>query len=221
MDRFIEQLRQRTQASHVRAERSGIIRDLLKGEASVFGFALLQRNLLPAYQALEAALERCHNAPGVRSIFRRALYRETALERDLVSLNGEHWREHLPLLPSATDYAARIAVVAGQGNGEGLIAHAYVRYFGDLSGGQILRRLLAQSLQVDIAALSFYDFPDIADPTSFKAEYRDAFEQAFQNIPDVEIVMSEAVTAFDLNIAVSEAVQAVAARHEAADFVAS
>jgi heme oxygenase len=35
---------------------------------------------------------------------------------------------------------------AAEGDGTRLIAHAYTRYLGDLSGGQILQRLLARSL---------------------------------------------------------------------------
>ena len=45
-----------------------------------------------------------------------------------------------------------------------LIAHAYVRYLGDLSGGRIVGRILARSPGLGPEALSFYDFPGIADP---------------------------------------------------------
>ena len=51
-------LRERTQALHTRAERSGIINDVLRGKASRYGYALFLRNLLPAYRQMEAGLER-------------------------------------------------------------------------------------------------------------------------------------------------------------------
>lgn len=43
----------------------------------------------------------------------------------------------------------------------GLLAHAYVRYLGDLSGGQFLRRRIAKAYGLDEegeAGVEFYDF---------------------------------------------------------------
>lgn len=53
----------RTKTLHVEAERTGIIRDLLRGEASREGYVLLLRNLLPAYQAMEQGLHRHRSSP--------------------------------------------------------------------------------------------------------------------------------------------------------------
>jgi heme oxygenase len=49
-------LREATADLHRRAERSGVIADLLHGRATRSGYALWLRNLLPAYRNLEAAL---------------------------------------------------------------------------------------------------------------------------------------------------------------------
>ena len=59
-----------------------------------------------------------------------------------------------------------------------LIAHAYTRYLGDLSGGQIVQRLLAKSLGLRPEQLSMYDFSGFPDPAALKTEYRHALEQA-------------------------------------------
>ena len=56
----------RTKTLHVEAERTGIIRDLLRGEASREGYILLLRNLLPAYLAMEHGLERHRRSPRPR-----------------------------------------------------------------------------------------------------------------------------------------------------------
>ena len=55
----------RTKALHLEAERTGIIRDLLRAKASREGYILLLRNLLPAYQAMEHGLERHRGSPGL------------------------------------------------------------------------------------------------------------------------------------------------------------
>src|ERR1700712_4979503 len=75
-----------TKTLHTEAERSGIIRDLLRGAASRDGYILLQRNLLPAYQALENGLARHANAPLLAELAAYRLDRAAALRADLAAL---------------------------------------------------------------------------------------------------------------------------------------
>jgi heme oxygenase len=145
-----------------------------------------------------------------------SVYRSQALLCDLTALCGSGWADALPLLPQGRAYGARIATVA-QGDGTCLIAHAYVRTLGDLNGGQVLKRLLARTLGLGDAALSFYDFPDIADLVAFRAAYRSALDRAGAQIADMAPVVEEAAAAFALNISVSEAVRREAAMQEAAE----
>ena len=206
-----ELLRDRTRDVHVQAERSGVIRLILRGEVSRHAYAVFLRNLLPAYCQLESGLERGRSTSWLGAIALPALYRKAALVSDLDSLMGAEWRRELPLFPESERYAERIAA-AGEGAGYLLIAHAYTRYMGDLSGGQILRRILARSLELGPEALSFYDFPEIDDLESFKAAYRDAIDNA--DVPPAmrDVIVHEACEAFRHNIAISEAVQSMADR---------
>lgn len=213
-------LRMRTQPLHARAERSGIVAELLHGRGSRTGYALLLRNLLPAYQRLEQALERTRDSPGLGALAQPALYRAARLAADLERLAGDRWQDALPLLRAGQRYAAAVAA-AGAGTGERLVAHAYVRYLGDLSGGRVLAPLLARSLGLPPAALSFYDFPGIADPDRFKAAYRDAIDRSVSAPPAIDAVLAEAEFAFRLNIEVSEAVQASVAGNGAAPLAGS
>jgi len=201
-------MRTRTHQLHRRAERSGIVNDLLRGNATRYGYGLLLRNLLPAYEQLEGGLELHGRTLPVRAAARRELYRASAIRSDLDALAGEGWESALALLPSGKDYARRVAAVA-EHDGTGLIAHAYTRYCGDLSGGQVLKRLLAQALGLGPQELSFYDFPQIPDPKDFKERYRLAIDACALTIDDQPSVVAEAMVAFELNIAVSEEVQRV------------
>ncbi len=88
----------RTKTLHVEAERTGIIRDLLRGEATREGYVLLLRNLLPAYQALEQGLERHRGSPSLGKLADYGLDRASAIEADLVALCGAHWSRGIPLL---------------------------------------------------------------------------------------------------------------------------
>jgi heme oxygenase (biliverdin-producing, ferredoxin) len=202
---LLEALRERTKALHTQAERSGMIAEILQGRGTRTGYALLLRNLLPVYATMEAELLRHHGSLGVGTIVSPELNRAAAIEFDLGQLT-DNWSE-LPLLPAAADYAAAISA-ASVGSGQRLIAHAYARYLGDLSGGQIIKRLLARSLDLPATALSFYEFPAISDIAAFKASYRAAIEQAGDELDDFDGVVEEGARAFELNIDLSVALQA-------------
>lgn len=192
-------LKARTAAAHLRAEKTGVVADLLRRRATRAAFVLFLRNLVPAYAALEEALAAAPApAGGVRFA---EVERSAALAADLAGLAGQGWRG-LPVLPAAQAYAARIRDV-GARDPERLIAHAYVRYFGDLNGGQILRRMIGETLALPAEALAFYDFPDIGDMPAFQADFRAAYERALGAVQDPEAVLAEAEMAFEFNISVS------------------
>jgi heme oxygenase len=193
-----------TKIQHAAAERSGIIAMMLRGTASKAGYALFLRNLLPCYEALESGLDRLAGQGGAGRLALPEVARVAAIRLDLAHLDGQD----LPVLPQAEAHAARIREVA-LGDGALLIGHAYTRTLGDLSGGQILQRLLAERLGLANDELAFYRFPAIADIDGFKAQYRAAIDTAGTEIGDPGAVLEEAVEAFRHTIALSEAVAAL------------
>ena len=195
-----------TKALHTEAERSGVIRDMLRGEASRQGYVLLLRNLVPAYRALEGGLARHAQTQGLAELAAYRLDRAPALEADLSALAGANWADDIALLPEGEAYGARISEAA-QGNGSLLIAHAYTRYLGDLSGGQILQRLLSKSLALTAPQVSFYDFPRFADLAALKTDYRAVLDRAGTAATDAGAIIAEGNVAFTLNIALSCAIK--------------
>jgi heme oxygenase (biliverdin-producing, ferredoxin) len=204
-------LKERTRSLHVRAERSGIIADILNGRVSRFGYALLLRNLLFAYQQLETGLDQHHLDPQLLAVARPEIYRSAALASDLAQLCGDDWERVLPLLPAGERYGRRIMMVAEHARA-GLLAHAYARYLGDLNGGQVMKRILVQSLGLKACCLGFYDFPLIGDIKAFKADYRQAINCSAAEMADLNSVVEEGAVAFELNIELSEAAQKAAGR---------
>jgi len=198
-------LRLHTAASHAVAERSGIVREILRGKASRRGYASFMRNLLPAYQAMEAGLRAHAAAPGVRLIARPELDRADAIIADLVVLAGADWAASLALLPSGIAYGEQVRQAACT-DLVLLIGHAYTRCLGDLSGARFLHRSLTRAPGLEPAALSFYRFDAIPDPDAFKAEYRRALDAVPQEVADPAAILQEAAMAFACNIAVSIAV---------------
>jgi heme oxygenase (biliverdin-producing, ferredoxin) len=208
---LLEALRERTKQLHAQAERTGIVAEILHRRVAVAGYALLLRNLLPVYRTMEQALAAHRTSAVVGLIVRPELDRAAAIEADLQTIAGLCDTADLPELPEAARYANAIRQ-ASEGSGIRLIAHAYARYLGDLSGGQILKKLLARSLDLPPEALSFYDFPAISDIAAFKAEYRAAIEKAGDELGDFDAIAEEGARAFELNIELSVALQEAALR---------
>jgi heme oxygenase (biliverdin-producing, ferredoxin) len=194
---------------HARAERSGVVNDILRGRVSLAGYALFLRNLLPVYEQLELGLESQRGQSGLKEIALSAVYRLPAIQTDLASMCGADWEQCIPRLPSSARYADRIAQAA-QGDGTRLLAHAYTRYLGDLNGGPVLARKLSLSLSLESRALGFYAYPRIADLEKFARQYRSAFDRAGVELADWESVLQEAETAFLYNIELSEEAQLAA-----------
>ncbi len=192
----------RTRALHLEAERTGFIADMLRGVASRNGYALLLRNLLPAYHQIEDGLERHRDDPVLRPLARYRLARAPAIAADLAALTDDE----LPLLPEGEAYAQTIARAA-EGDGSRLIAHAYTRYLGDLNGGQIVKRLLQKSLGLGPRELAHYDFSALGELAALKTGYRQALELAGAAAADPEAIIAEGAVAFECNIALSIAVQ--------------
>lgn len=196
----------RTKALHTEAERSGVIRDMLRGEASRDGYILLLRNLLPAYEALEYGLDEHRDSAELSELASFKLDRAPAMRSDLDALCGPAWEDRIPLLDAGKAYGEKVQD-ATQGDGTKLIAHAYTRYLGDLSGGLILQKLLARTPGLQPAEMSFYCFPKFADLGKLKSQYRDALDRAASMAINPDPIVEESAEAFRLNIELSWAVK--------------
>ena len=205
-----DRLKRATHRLHRDAERSGFIHDLLNHRGTLPGYVLFLRNLLPVYDALEAGLAAQASSGGpLASLARPELYRDTAIRSDLTRLHGAGWPAQLPVLAAASAYAERVRQAAFTSAGAGLAGHAYVRYLGDLNGGQILARLLARDLAVPDAALNFYAFPGCDDAQATATAYRRSIDR-LSDVPglDLATIEAEAIASFKCAIALAKAVSA-------------
>jgi heme oxygenase len=177
-----------TRELHQRAERSGLMRELLQGTLARSDYLQLLRDLHAVYGALEPALDRQANLPAVAAIRLPGLARMPALAEDLDALAGDDWRSW-PASASAAGYAAHLERLAATAPAL-LVAHAYVRYLGDLSGGQMLRDIVRRAFALDgSAGTAFYDF----SPLDVVAA-RQAFRAGLAALP-VDAVTADAIVA--------------------------
>jgi heme oxygenase len=207
---FSEQLRDATHSIHREAERTGFIADLLKGRATRASYAIYLRNLVPVYAMLEAGLETLQAppplAPMIAAFAAPGFRRLRRLVGDVEAIAGSDWAVTCPLLPEAEAYARAIDNAAHE-DGARLVAHAYARYLGDLSGGQILANLLTRNLGLAPDHLRFYAFPDLADVQGAKDQIRAIFDTIAPEGTAAQTIIKEAIAAFECNIALANAVE--------------
>jgi len=196
MNSLAERLRSQTWPAHKQVEATAFVRALLGGHLDRAGYCLLLASLHPVYAALEAALLRQARHPDIARVFNPELLREAPLSSDLDHLHGPAWRNELAVQPAARAYAAHIAAIE-RSEPVLLVAHAYVRYLGDLSGGQALRRIVARSLElVPQAGTRFYDFGPPQQVCALAQRFRSGLDQIEADSVACEAIVSEATDAF-------------------------
>jgi heme oxygenase len=189
-----DRLRSATRALHQQAERSGVMAALLRGRLGVAPYTLLLRNLHAIYAALEAVFD----------VQPAALRRADALAHDLDALHGPHWRAQLPLAAATQAYVQRLQRTPPPP----LLAHAYVRYLGDLHGGQVLQRRVSTALGV--AATRFYDFGDAARVQALIAQLRTLLAAQPAAGAAADAIVDEACWSFAQHIRLFEELQPAA-----------
>ncbi len=191
-----ERLRDATRALHTEVERAGVMRLLLRGQLERRDYCRLLRNLHAIYVALEAGLSQHASDPALAVLHCEPLFRSDALREDLNFLRGADWADAMPLTEAATQYAGHLERVA-QHAPFLLGAHAYVRYLGDLSGGQMLNRIVSKSLDLQPGeGVNFYDFGGAAAVKVRAREFRAGLDFMADNEVTAQALVDEACAAF-------------------------
>ena len=196
------QLREGTKKSHTMAENTGFVACFLKGVVEKTSYRKLISDLYFVYQAMEEEIERLVKAehPVIKPIGFKELFRKKTLENDLTFYYGDNWRSQIKISSSAQSYVDRIHLVAKE-TPELLVGHHYTRYIGDLSGGQILKKIAKKALNLDGSnGLNFYDFKMIEDEKKFKESYANVLNALPINQQIADQIIEEANKAFTYNM---------------------
>lgn len=194
VERLALRLRNETRERHMSAERSGIMPAFLRGQVDRPTYVSLLRNLYEVYRELEDGLERHASSAWVAPFQYAQFYRREAIADDLHALGGDGWLQR-PLLPAGKALVAAIAEASAT-DVSLLAAHAYVRYLGDLSGGQVLRRIVQRMFALpEGRGTALYEFPAVPDIEAAKAHYREALD-GLPVTDGGDAIVAEAIQAF-------------------------
>ncbi|KAG6829510.1 hypothetical protein H0H92_004312 [Tricholoma furcatifolium] len=215
-------LREGTRKAHETVENSPGALALLSGRLPKQEYIRYLMMLWHVYDAFEQALETHAAHPTLEPTYNPTLLaRGPPLAADiafLLDIPESTWKNHpmhLALLkdtpPALTAYVRRIGELSASPDPSPLLAHSYVRYLGDLSGGQIIRRTIGKAYGLDEqqgSGLSFYAFKELTsskpatqgEMKHIKEWFRAGMNKAGDQGEKVkEAVVSEANTAFELN----------------------
>lgn len=195
-------LREGTKHSHTAAENTAFMKCFLKGIVEWEPFRKLVADLYFVYRTLEAEMRRHQNHPVVGPMYFPELEREANLAKDLAFYYGDNWQNEIEASPEGIKYVNRIQEVANTEPAL-LVAHAYVRYMGDLSGGQSLKNIARSALNLPAdkgtGLHEFEQIPTVEARRAFKAKYRDALNSLPVDEALAQKIVDEANLAFQMN----------------------
>ncbi|CAN9510090.1 unnamed protein product [Ophioblennius macclurei] len=199
-----ELLAEGTKESHDKAENCQFVKDFLRGRIQRELFKRGTAALYYVYSAMEEEIEKNCDHPFIAPIyFPTELHRRDALARDLEYFYGEDWENQISLSAGTKPYVDRIHEV-GDADPLLLVAHSYTRYMGDLSGGQILKKVAQRALKLPSTGegLNFYQFEGIHSHKGFKQLYRSRMNELELDDDAKQKIVDESNRAFSFNMMV-------------------
>lgn len=196
---FSDEIRNASWNSHEQAEQSPFMSALLGGTLEPNRYAQLAVQHYFIYDVLEQASASMAGDPFADPFVKPELTRIPALERDLVALLGAGWKDEIVPADATRAYCDRMREVCFDSPGS-FVAHHYVRYMGDVSGGQHIRRVLQKTYGLDVTnGAAFYVFPEM-DFGAFKREYRELLNSTEWPAVERSRIIEEVQRAYQLNI---------------------
>lgn len=132
----MDNLKNLTKAEHRNAERTAFMSRLIKKNITSEQYYVYIKNQLFVYSILE------HYADilGIFDEDMANLKRSVPLFEDCLDMETKRQYANAPILSASKKYADYIEEI--QKDKDRLFAHIYVRHMGDLSGGQIIKKLI-------------------------------------------------------------------------------
>lgn len=198
-------LRSATSEVHKEAEARPLMQAFFAGELprdAYVGWLARQWHL---YRTLEAGLDILPPTLPEHALVPVELYRTERIEADLDHLTRGDWRHEDHLSPATRAYVERIESTFAFP--AGLVAHAWLRYMGNVGGREVLRRLVATSIDAadgDDRGLAFTDYSAVGEIRPFFARFHARLDGLALSADEKDRAVAEADAGFRLNIALTD-----------------
>lgn len=189
-------LRKETKLAHRLVEGTRFARAFFTGKLTVARYAEGLARLYPIYAVMEEALRSLPPDDALRPFCLPSVFRAEAMLADLryFGVSPEPWRPGV-----STRYRDRVVSLTNPVR-KVLVAHAYVRYMADVSGGVIAGRVAQKMLRLPSReGLAFFEFQQIRDPADFRRDFRRLLDALPCTADETSAIVEEANLAFELN----------------------
>jgi len=174
---------------------------LIKKKMSKDVYKVYVTALYYLYAALEEEIERHKDNIHIAPIYFEELKRGSGIEQDMVYFFGNDWKQQITCPKSVHEYVTHLRKLGAE-RPELLVAHSYVRYFGDMSGGKVIGKIIKRfyNLPDDGQGFAFYDFSNIANVKSFETLYSSRLEEIPLTNALRKDMVEESILSFNYNI---------------------
>lgn len=120
--------------------------------------------------------------------------------KDLEFHYGSDWKDQIRPLEAMEHYVARLVQLREE-DPMLLAAHQYLRYMGDLAGGQILKKIYSKTYNLSNSdGIHFHEFQNISDQDEFKKLYRSRLDSLHLGREDADRMVDETLKGYDFHI---------------------
>lgn len=198
-------LRSATAQIHKDAEQRPFMKAFFGGSLPRDAYIGWLRRQWHLYRALEHGLGRLPDHDPAAHVVPPELHRTERIEADLDHLTAGSWRRGDDCTPATAAYVERIE--STYEFPAGLVAHAWLRYMGNVGGRDVLRRLVAGAVGAadgDEGGLAFTDYSAVGEIRPFFAGFHARLDSLPLSDEDKRRAVAEADAGFRLNIALTD-----------------
>ena len=157
---------------HRAAERRPFMVVFFKAELPKDAYTTYLGRLAHIYRALEDVSTALKDDPVVGRMHSPELHRSAGIDKDMMLLAGEGWRDQIKPSPATESYVEAIRATQASFP-PAFAAHQWLRYLGNVLAQRINLRIMNKAYGFDEEGTAFFRFDQIEDPRTYLKSYHE------------------------------------------------